>query len=849
MFKILSKDPAQSVGSLLLPSGEYTKNQEETYKHLLECHFPNSKLLTDTDNPPAPIPTEGVVNTDLIENIISTDRITWAVNSFAPYKSQGMDNIFPAMLKYSVNSIKQHLCILFKAYLRKKYIPKSWRGVKVVFITKPGKTDYSLAENFRPISLTSFMQKTLEKIVDRYLRDVLLKRVKIFYKQHAYQSGKSTENALHNIVKSIELALADGEYALGCFIDIAGAFNYITYIAIKRACFKHGIDPGIIGWIEAMLLNRIVYAHFGSSKLSVTTSKGCPQGGVLPPLLWCLVINELLIVLNENHFQTEGFSDDLATILRGKFVNVLCDLLQTVLNIVSAWCDNNELSVNPEKTKMILCTRKRKITGLYIPLIKGIPIKLVDLVKYLGITLDCRLKWQANLDSRITTATIALWQCRKAYSSKWGLSPKVMFWIYTTVIRPILTYGCFLWSHICVNKSIQAKLNKFQRMACSAITSAWKSTPTAALEALLNLPPLHIHIESTAISTLDRLARYAGEPYRETYHTKIWLDTINEFPALRMPSDKINTTFRFDKNFHISIPPREHWSNGILPPVHGLVIYTDGSLNDNAGAGASCDTLNIEKSIPLGTFPSILMAELSAIITICDSLLDRDVNEEIISICSDSQSILKILTSVTFKSAIALECYDKLTMLANLNRVNLIWSPGHSGIAGNVKADTLAKRGALMTPMGPEPIIGIPQSFITKIIRSHTVNKFNLYWNNLHTARQAKNCIRINKKHSKYLINLSRTRLKTYIGVMTGHYGFNKHLVNIGKRLDPGCDLCGNHTDTAEHFLCNCPAFISLRRKHLGGYIIRPDLIRSLLPQNILHYIYSSGRFEPTAIV
>src|SRR6201996_7291449 len=133
----------------------------------------------------------------------------------------------------------------------------------------------------------------------------------------------------------------------------------------------------------AMLKYRIVYAFFGSSYISVTTSKGCPQGGVLPPLLWCLVVNELITELNVKNFQTEAFSDDL-----GKFINVLCDLLQTALNIVTNWCDKNELNVNPEKTKMIIFTRKRKIDGIRIPKIKGIPIKLVYQLKYLGIILD-----------------------------------------------------------------------------------------------------------------------------------------------------------------------------------------------------------------------------------------------------------------------------------------------------------------------------------------------------------------------------------------------------------------------------------------------------------------------------
>ena len=160
-------------------------------------------------------------------------------------------------------------------------------------------------------------------------------------------------------------------------------------------------------------MSRLITVQFGTLSLTVIASKGCPQGGVLPPLVWCLVINELIKKLNDNNFQTEGFSDDLATLLKGKFLNTLCELLQSVLDIVSEWCEENGLSVNPSKTKMIIFTRKRKIVGLKIPLINGTPIVLVNEVKYLGIILDSGMYWIANLDSRLQKALIALWQCRK----------------------------------------------------------------------------------------------------------------------------------------------------------------------------------------------------------------------------------------------------------------------------------------------------------------------------------------------------------------------------------------------------------------------------------------------------
>jgi hypothetical protein len=41
-------------------------------------------------------------------------------------------------------------------------------------------------------------------------------------------------------------------------------------------------------------------------------------------------------------------------------------------------------------------------------------------------------------------------------------------------------------------------LLKLHRLACLAIMGATKTTPTAAMEVLLGLPPLHVAIEAEA---------------------------------------------------------------------------------------------------------------------------------------------------------------------------------------------------------------------------------------------------------------------------------------------------------------------------------------------------------------
>jgi hypothetical protein len=49
------------------------------------------------------------------------------------------------------------------------------RQVKVTFILKPGKLDYTETKDYRPIGLSSFRLKIMEKLVDRHIRDGALR--------------------------------------------------------------------------------------------------------------------------------------------------------------------------------------------------------------------------------------------------------------------------------------------------------------------------------------------------------------------------------------------------------------------------------------------------------------------------------------------------------------------------------------------------------------------------------------------------------------------------------------------------------------------------------------------------
>lgn len=212
----------------------------------------------------------------------------------------------------------------------------------------------------------------------------------------------------------------------------------------------------------------------------------------------------MITKLNAAGFNAEGFADDVVTLLIGKFEETLCSLMNSAMAIVDQWCSENGLSVNPQKTSLVLFTNKRKLNKVTLPKLSGTRLKLADHAKFLGFYLDKKLNWKKHIQERIVKATRKFWQCRSAFGKNWGLQPKVIHWLYEAIVRPILCYGCHVWHHRTKIKTIKDELEHVQRMALLGITGVMKSTPTKALEVMLSVLPIDLFIEREELTASRR---------------------------------------------------------------------------------------------------------------------------------------------------------------------------------------------------------------------------------------------------------------------------------------------------------------------------------------------------------
>jgi ribonuclease HI len=535
--------------------------------------------------------------------------------------------------------------------------------------------------------------------------------------------------------------------------------------------------------------------------------------------MWNLVFESLLKQYEEGPVSVHGYADDASLIATGDHPWQMMIFMQNAANKALEWGKANGLEFSAEKTVSILFTNKRKY--LKPPQLKlgNKFISLSNTVKYLGVTLDTKLSWGPHIKEKIRTAKLNMLRIKNAMGKIWGAPPRILRWAFTGIIRPALTYGSIVWAQAAQKQGIQKELSRVNRLALMTLGHFRKSTPTAGMEVINYIRPLHLQLKMEASMSFSRIKNTfikGGLPP----HLKFASSILGKSDISKMQMDEGIYSLNWNKNYHIV---KESFKYGNPDSTCDTGIFTDGSLlNGKSGSGFLCEGRDgsFEGKFPLGENISVFQAEIYAIYKAAESLVKKRVSGQRLIFHVDNQAALLALDKNIIDKKCVRSAANMLNKLGKGNNVSLRWIKSHIGYTGNEIADKLAKEATtLENIMTDKPFIA------KRILRNDIKNiidaEWNSIWNALPSCRQTKLWFpNIDRKKSEKILKFSRGMHSSLIQMITGHSYLSRHEA-LMKGGDPSCKFCQTGEEqTAYHLIAQCPSFHTIRRSYFG----HPDI-------------------------
>jgi hypothetical protein len=201
--------------------------------------------------------------------------------------------------------------------------------------------------------------KIFEKILAMQFTIYLNLNNILFSGQHGFRSGHSCETALHELISYINENRNKNSITLLLFIDFRKAFDLVDSKKLLRKLVHYGFDNSAIKLITNYFLDRFQGVKF-KTEISPLMSilLGVPQGSVLGPLFFLLMINDLAYMIE---LMCKLFADDTTLGDCDKDLNSLITRFVKKLRFFLEWCEFNTLDVNWDKTFFMFVTNKRVI--------------------------------------------------------------------------------------------------------------------------------------------------------------------------------------------------------------------------------------------------------------------------------------------------------------------------------------------------------------------------------------------------------------------------------------------------------------------------------------------------------
>ncbi|GFX10851.1 hypothetical protein TNCV_3196131 [Trichonephila clavipes] len=209
-----------------------------------------------------------------------------------------------------------------------------------------------------------------------------------------FRRSYNTTEQIVRLTQHIKDGFQKKQSTLVVFVDFKSAFDRVWRKMLLKKLLHMNVSGHLFKWISDILSQRFLNIKYGNSRSGYGQT---PQGSVLSPVLFNIMINDLLSFIDNAVPEINSLlnADDLVLWSTGSDIPKLESTLDSALVTLANWSLENETL-------------------------------RTDCATYLGISLYSRLTWTKHIAKVVENATSRLSLLKRIAGVKWGSSHSVL---------------------------------------------------------------------------------------------------------------------------------------------------------------------------------------------------------------------------------------------------------------------------------------------------------------------------------------------------------------------------------------------------------------------------------------
>ncbi|CAK1581283.1 unnamed protein product [Parnassius mnemosyne] len=368
-----------------------------------------------------------------------------------PNTAPGLDGIGAKIVKNVWRAAPREFHWVYAKCVEEGVIPEVWKKGRLIVIPKGNDRPLTDPKAYRPITLLPIFGKLLERVLLRCAPS-LVRGISEY--QHGFSPGRSTVTALQDVLTTARES--QRKYVQAVFLDISGAFDNAWWPMILLKAKQGGIPPNIYRMLVDYFINRRVGIFVGDCAEWKRSTMGCPQGSVLGPTLWNLLLDDLLRLPFPLGTKMLAYADDVTLLIEANSRAEIERAAKSALELVSSWGERNRLSFSSAKS----CTMTIKGKFQRPPVIRmgTESVKSVTSTKVLGVTLDTTLFFIQHAKDMVERPGRCFGKMSQVSASSWDIRYPALRVLYKGTYVPIVTYAAAVWVDRVGNYTVRTTL-------------------------------------------------------------------------------------------------------------------------------------------------------------------------------------------------------------------------------------------------------------------------------------------------------------------------------------------------------------------------------------------------------